>query len=202
MTCINWVRVRNGARPSPFRGGRSITDQLSGSRTIDACRVGRCSIFLSRKKGQTCWGFPLSWRSAETAFPTVTLGVDSCSALRAREAVAGSNSATTRTGDPVGWQSLPVWPPIQDKFTLLCWIKKKERINLDHSSALIWQHRKSVYVWNLHYREARWIRCLKTAQPEGMNIRTDQLWPFRATFFTFDLSFLSNPLPFLKSCLS
>ena len=24
-------------------------------------------------------------------------------------------------------------------------------------------------------REARWIRCLKTAQPEGMNIRTDQL---------------------------
>ena len=85
MTCINWVRVRNGARPGPFRGWRSISGSRS-SRTIAACRVGRCSIFLSRKKGQTCWGFPLSWRSAETAFPTVTLGVDSCSAsaFRAR----------------------------------------------------------------------------------------------------------------------
>ena len=128
MTCINWVRVRNGARPSPVRGWRSS----SGSRTIAACQVGKCSIFLSRKKGQTYRGFPLSWRSTETAFPTVTLGVDSCSAvvcaaLSEREAVAGSNNATTRTGDPVGWQSLPVWPPIQATFALLCWIKKKER---------------------------------------------------------------------------
>ena len=92
MTCINWVRVRNGARPGPFRGWRSS----SGSRTIVACRVGRCSIFLSRKKGQTYRGFPLSWRSTETAFPTVT-AVDSCSAvvcaaLSEREAIAGWNS--------------------------------------------------------------------------------------------------------------
>ena len=89
-------------------------------------------------------GFPLSWRSTETAFPTVTLGVDSCSAvacaaLSERDAVAGSNS------DPVGWQSLPVWPPIQDKLPYFVGSKrKKERINLHHSSALLWQRRKSV----------------------------------------------------------
>ena len=119
--------------------------------------------FFSRKRRGRPKGFPLSWRSKETAFLTVTLGVDSCSAvvcaaLSEREAVAGSTATHgTRTGDPVGWQSLPVWPPIQDKFTLLCWIKKKERaerINLHHSSALLWQRRKSesmFEIWPYHH---------------------------------------------------
>ena len=86
--------------------------------------------------------------------PVDSCGAVVCAALSEREAVAGS-TATTRTGDPVGWQSLPVWPPIQDKFTLICWIKKKERaerINLHHSSALLWQRRKSMFeIWPYAY---------------------------------------------------
>ena len=96
--------------------------------------------FFSRERKGRPRGFPLSWKSTETAFPTVTLGVDSCSAvvcaaLSERDAVA-VRTATTRTGDPVGWQSLPVWPPIQDKLPYFVGSKrKKERINLHHSSA-------------------------------------------------------------------
>ena len=53
--------------------------------------------------------------------------------LRVRTATA----PPSRTSSPVGWRSLPTGPPIQDTFTLLCWIKReKERISLHHST---WQ---------------------------------------------------------------
>ena len=96
-----------------------------------------------------------------TAFPTVTLGVDSCSAvvcaaLSEREAVAGSPEqrllSHRRPSWVHGWQSLPVWPPIKDKFTLLCWKKKERKDNLHHSSAQLWQRRKSMFeIWPYHH---------------------------------------------------
>ena len=92
MTCINWVRVRKGARPAGT-GLRREIEQLT-LRTITACVTGElvdfssfvffffyCFFFyqgsLSRPKfkeeraGLGFFFFPLSPRIAETAFPTV-----------------------------------------------------------------------------------------------------------------------------------
>ena len=43
MTCINWVRVRKGARPARFAAGDRAE---GGRRTIAACVTGSWSIFL------------------------------------------------------------------------------------------------------------------------------------------------------------
>ena len=107
MTCINWVRVRNGARPGPFRGWGS-----SGSRTIAACMTGEVLDFSLEKERADLGVFLYHGEARpETAFPTVTLGVDSCSAVVRgapqfrSETQLRVRTVTTRTGDPVGWQS-------------------------------------------------------------------------------------------------
>ena len=155
MTCINWVKVRNGARPGPFRGWRSSSGSLD-ERSPLAWR-GRCSIFLSRKKGQTSRGFPLSWRSMEPRIqlwrwawiPVAQWSVQRFRSEKQLGVRRNSDYSHRRPSRVHGWQSLPVWPPIKDKFTLLCWKKEERKDNLHHSSAQIWQCRIKVDVWKL-----------------------------------------------------
>ena len=149
MTCINWVRVRNGARPGPFRGWRS-----SGSRTIAACMTGEVLDFSLEKERADLGVFLYHGEARKPRFQLwrwAWIPVAQWSVQRFRsETQLRVRTATTRTGDPVGWQPSPVWPPIQEKLPYFVGSKrKKERINLHHSSALLWQRRKSMHVWNL-----------------------------------------------------
>ena len=152
MTCINWVRVRNGARPGPFRGWRS-----SGSRTIAACMTGEVLDFSLKKERADLGVFLYHGEARKSRFQLwrwAWIPVAQWSVQRFRsETQLRVRTATTRTGDPVGWQSLPVWPPIQEKLPYFVGSKrKKERINLHHSSTLLWQRRKSMFeIWPCHH---------------------------------------------------
>ena len=85
MTCINWVRVRKGARPSRFAAGdraEARNRRLCDGELVDFS-LFVCFVILiftreaptdlsSRKKEQVLvFFFPFSWRIADTAFLTV-----------------------------------------------------------------------------------------------------------------------------------